>query len=105
MPDNLLPFIKPQEVEAEIRRLARDSSIDVIILDHARMRMLEREITDRQIFNVLKNGDLIDGAKWDAEKERGWKCKFRRVTAGVEVTVVAKLIKRESATCLIVTVF
>jgi hypothetical protein len=107
MTDNLLslPFIGANQVESEIRKIVKESSQDVVFLDHALMRMQEREIVSKQVFNVLKNGELKDSPTWDTEKSKGWKCAFVRVTAGVKVTVVAKLIKEEEHMCLIVTVF
>jgi len=105
MPENILPFITPGEVEAEIRKIASESSFELIILEHAKTRMIERDITRRHIDRVLKNGELMEAPRWDTEKERGYKCKFRRVTAGMEVTVIAKLVKREQNNCLVVTVF
>ncbi len=100
-----LPFIQRDQVEKEIRRIATESTINMVKLDHAIDRMIEREITDRQILNVLRSGEQLSPAAWNTEKERGWKCKFRRITAGVNVTVVAKLVQRDETTCLIVTVF
>ena len=99
------PFIKKTEVEAEIRRIAKESTIDLVFLDHARDRMEYREITDRQALNVLRLGDRDSDIIWDTKQERGWKCTFKRVTAGIEVTVATKLVKREENTCLIITVF
>ena len=107
MTDNLLslPFIGANQVESEIRKIVTGSSQNVIFLDHAAMRMQEREITSKQVFNVLKNGELKDSPKWNTEKSKGWKCSFVTVTAGVKVTVVAKLTKEKEQMCLIVTVF
>ena len=67
------------------------------------MRMVEREISIKQVINVVRLGERIGKIEWDTEIERGWKCKFRRVTAGRSVTVVAKLVTRDSKTCLVVT--
>ena len=100
-----LPFIRRELVEVEIRRIANNSTIDLVKLDHAIDRMNEREITDRQILNVLRSGERTSEITWDTERERGWRCVFRRITAGVNATVVAKLVKRNKTTCLIVTVF
>jgi hypothetical protein len=46
MTDNLLslPFIGANQVESEIRKIVTGSSQNVIFLDHAAMRMQEREI-------------------------------------------------------------
>ena len=100
-----LPFIARDKVEDEIRRIAKEATIDIVKLDHAIDRMVQREITDRQILNVLRRGERISGVTWNTDKERGWKCTFRRITAGANVTVATKLVRRDKTTCLIVTVF
>lgn len=100
-----LPFCSANDVEGQIRKIAKESTIDIVKLDHAIDRMLEREITDRQILNVLKHGDRISDIVWNTDKEKGWKCTFRRITAGVSITVATKLVQRDDTTCLIVTVF
>lgn len=87
-----LPFITQDKVEDEIRRIAKESTIDIVKLDHAIDRMAQREITDRQILNVLRLGERISDITWHTEKERGWKCTFRRISAGVNVTVATKLL-------------
>lgn len=101
----MLPFINKADVEGEIRRIASESTRDLVKLDHAIMRMQERGINDRQILNVLKFGERVTDIVWDTQKERGWKCVFRRVTAGIEVTVATKLVQRNCNTCLVITVF
>ena len=105
--DNItkLPFVKRSEVEKEIRRIAIDSTKDVIKLDHAVDRMEQRGITDRQIFNVLRDGDRSPEICWDTHKERGWKCSFHRITAGESITVAVKLVERNSIKCLILTAY
>lgn len=97
--------INPDGVEAEIRRISNESTQNLVILDHAHMRMDERDITIKQVINVLRLGERISKIEWDTESERGWKCKFRRVAAGRNVTVVAKLVMRDSETCLVVTTY
>lgn len=69
------------------------------------MRMLEREISKAQVLRVLRHGDPGD-PQWDTESERGWKCKFTKITAGIRLHVVAKLVERKPEdVCLIVTTF
>lgn len=98
-----LPAFSKHEAVDEIKRIAREESSSVDLLDHARERMVQRGITTKQIFNVLKNGQQVGDVRWDSKKEPGWRCTLRRITAGVEVTVVAKLVTRENSTCLVVT--
>jgi len=97
------PFISVGNVRAEIKRIASEDTINLVLLNHAKDRMDRRDITMRQIQNVLKNGELLEAIKWCSDKECGWRCKLRRVTAGAEVTVVAKLVKRAENTCLVIT--
>jgi len=100
-----LPSVKAIDVRAEIEKLARERSINVILLDHAVDRQEQRGVTSRQILNVLKNGEQIGTVTWCTKEENGWRCKISRVTAGAKVTVVAKLVEREERTCLVVTVW
>jgi len=100
-----LPFISKDAVRGEIRRIAESETQSLSLLDHASDRMIQRDVTMRQILNVLKNGEQLGDICWCTEKERGWRCKLSRVTAGVKVTVVAKLVSRENTSCLVVTVW
>jgi hypothetical protein len=100
-----LPFCKRDEVEAEIRRIARTETIAIITLDHAKDRMLQRGITSRQVLRVLAEGALDSPIEWDTSKDKGWKCRFCRTTAGLKVTVVVKLIETGGRRCLVITVW
>lgn len=99
-----LPMSK-ERVREEIRILATTMSGSIFLLDHAEMRMLEREINRRQVFNVLCLGDQIGQIEWDTVVQSGWKCKLNRMIAGDSITVVAKLIQGEENHCLVVTVW
>ena len=98
-----LPFITKDRVREEIKRIASEESHNLDFLDHAVIRMNEREVTTRQVINVLKNGEQIGDISWCTEKEKGWRCRLSRVTAGSKITVVAKVIQRENITCLVIT--
>ena len=100
-----LPFIKAENVLAEVRRIATESTQDLIFLDHAQDRSAQRGISARQVLNVLKNGERTSEYEWDTKIEDGWKLTLQRVTAGGKVTVAVKLVKRESVSCLVVTVY
>ena len=100
-----LPATPQHQVEDEIKRIAIESTERVILLDHARDRMDQRDITMRQILNVLRYGDRKADIAWNTDVERGWKCSFTRITAGVSVTVGTKLVDRDDVVCLIVTVY
>ncbi|PIS01733.1 MAG: hypothetical protein COT84_00835 [Chlamydiae bacterium CG10_big_fil_rev_8_21_14_0_10_35_9] len=54
------------------------------------MRMRERNVSSRQIFDVLRNGKGIDGPKLD--KYGDWRIKLKRFSAGriVQVVIVVK---------------
>ena len=75
------------------------------IMDHARMRMLERGVTDKQVMLCIADGDLIKGPDLDKEHELGWKCMFTRVCAGAALRVGCKLVQREEETVLVLTAF
>ncbi len=98
-----LPRFKREDVREEIRRIASTETQFVEFLDHSLDRMAQRGITARQVLRVLQDGEQLEAATWCTEQERGWRCKLRRVTAGDNVTVVAKLIEREHSVCLVVT--
>ncbi|WP_424945994.1 DUF4258 domain-containing protein [Candidatus Spongiihabitans sp.] len=97
MKDSLisLPAIKsPAKAVAKIQQIANEDTSLIIFLDHAAMRMQERGILEKQVLQVIRNGNPTN-AKWGTENERGWKCRFTKITAGVRLSVVAKLAQRE----------
>lgn len=98
-----LPFISAVGAEGELRRIATEETENLLICDHAILRMVERGVTRSQIIKTVKLGDMVDKPKWCTEKEKGWRCKFRRINAGTKITAIAKLIKRDKNLCLIVT--
>lgn len=95
--------ISRELVRDEIARIAKESSQNIDILDHAMDRMEQRDITLRQITNVLKNGEQVGELEWCIKGEKGWRCSMNRSTAGGNITVVAKLVERNEKHCLIVT--
>jgi len=101
----VLPAIQKADVFNTIRSIVKQDTEKIDILVHARMRMLEREITIRQVYKVLEFGELAGEVIWDPNGEKGWKCKLSRMVAGESVTVIAKLVQREASTCLVVTVW
>lgn len=102
-----LPSLRPESVLDEVRRISTEESHNVMIIPHARDRMEHRDITDRQVFNVLKNGELCSDITWCTEGgDRGWKCKLARTTAGDHVRVVAKVVEEDSGNqCLVITLW
>jgi|SRR5690606_11602447 len=101
----IFPNVTKEHAVSEIQRIAQDDTGKIFILDHAHMRMIERGITTRQILKVLRHGEVIDGPTWVADKERGWKCEFKRISAGECLHVIAKLTERGDNCCLIITVY
>ncbi len=101
---NLLEFptIRPEEVRREIARIAKEEAQKVVYLDHAIDRKIQREITDIQILRVLKSGHQIGKVTWCTEKEKGYRCKLEGVSAGVKVSVIAKLVTINERRCLVV---
>jgi len=101
-----LPIIKKCDADQEIRRLATGLSGRFYFTAHAEMRLLERDITKRQVFNVVRNGNLVGDPVWDIDKECGWKCRYNWITAGASVTAVVKLVERSDGHCdLVITTF
>jgi len=101
-----LPKVPKADAVGRIYEIAQKETHRVLLLDHAHMRMLERDITHRQVFKVLRHGNPTDGPAWESTGEPGWKCVFRRITAGERIDVVAKLIERDGqAIVLVLTVF
>lgn len=83
--------LTPGRAERLIRQTAVESD-NVILGDHARARMLEREITDIDVFRVLRIGGIV-GAPEPAERGE-WKCKIvQRVRGGRELGVVAIILR------------
>jgi hypothetical protein len=85
--------LAPGRAEARIRQIAQESA-NVIFGDHARARMLEREITDIDVFRVLRIGGIV-GVPEPAERGE-WKCKIvQRVRGGRELGVMAIILRDE----------
>jgi len=95
-----IPLIKPDDAVAQLREIARTATERLFFSDHAEQRMIEREVTRTQVRRVLHSGELIGQPRWETDSitsECGWKCKFRGISAGARVSVVAKLVvNRES---------
>jgi hypothetical protein len=49
-----------------------------------------RDISNRQVWEVLRNGIVYQNPKWDEEHD-DWVCKMRRTVAGRKITVVVAL--------------
>jgi hypothetical protein len=91
------PFPQPKsppetltELEKRTHELAKDSGNVYWDSPHVQLRMKERNVTTRQIFDVLRHGKGIDGPTLD--KYGDWRIKLKRYSAGrvVQVVVVVK---------------
>lgn len=94
-----------ESAEFSIRKIAIENTRQLFITGHASMRMLEREITDKQLQLCLSQGEMIRGPELDRKSEIGWKCSFRRRCAGSMLRVGCKLIQRDEEIVLILTTF
>lgn len=97
-----LPKIKKDQVLDEIQRIAGEFSGQVLFTDHAEDRMIERNITKRQVFNVLRDGSLDQGPEWETQNGGGWVCRIGWITAGKHIFVVVKLTENDDGLCDIV---
>jgi len=86
----LIPFPEPDsldELVEKTHKLAEDSANVSWGSPHVQQRMRERNVSIRQIFDVLRHGKGIDGPTLD--KYGDWRIKLKRFTAGRVVQVVA----------------
>jgi hypothetical protein len=84
-----------------IRHWARQSAC-VLLTDHARQRMDERDISELDVVRILSRGCLDGGV---LEVTRGeWKCKMRLRIRGERAVGVIVLILREAGALLVKTV-
>lgn len=79
-----------EELVDRVQALALKSENVFFNTPHVKVRMKERNVTIRQILDVLRHGKGIDGPILD--KYGDWRIKMKRYTAGrsVKVVVVVK---------------
>ena len=87
------PKVPPGTLEAIVdkaHRLAKRSENVYFDNPHVRLRMNERNISIRQILDVLRQGKGVDGPNLD--KYGDWRIKLKRFSAGrsVQAVVVVK---------------
>ena len=81
--------LTPAVALKRIREAAKVSG-NVILGSHAKDRMLERDITKRDVYRVLQQGDIEGNPQ---ETERGeWKCKLTLQLRGRRVAGVVTVI-------------
>src|SRR5260221_13421231 len=93
----LIPLPKPkvpegtlEELVEKTHQLAKMSENVYLDNPHVQLRMNERKVTIRQIFDVLRHGKGIDGPTLDKYGDR--RIKLKRFSAGriVQVVVVVQ---------------
>ena len=93
----LIPLPKPSVPEGTLNELVEKTHhlakrSDNVFMDnpHVQLRMNERKVTMRQVFDVLRHGKGVDGPTLD--KYGDWRIKLKRFSAGrtVQVVVVVK---------------
>ena len=87
------PSVPPGTLEELVKQahaLAKRSENVFWDNPHVQLRMRERKVTIRQIFDVLREGKGVDGPTLD--KCGDWRIKMKRFSAGrvVQVVVVVK---------------
>jgi hypothetical protein len=71
--------MRPERAQEFIRSIAADTS-KVIIGDHAKRRMEEREISTIEVYRILQTGHVMEEPTQTDRKE--WKCKIVRTIKG-----------------------
>jgi hypothetical protein len=87
------PSVLPEPLETLVKRtheLAEKSENVGWDSPHVKQRMKERNVTIRQVFDVLRHGKGIDGPTLDQYGD--WRIKLKRFSAGrvVQVVVVVR---------------
>lgn len=79
-----------KELVNKTHHLAKKSENIFMDNPHVKLRMRERNVTIRQILDVLRHGKGVDGPNLD--KYGDWRIKLKRFSAGrsVQVVVVVK---------------
>ena len=71
--------MRSERAQELVRSIAIDTS-RVIIGDHARRRMAEREISDIEVYRILQTGHVMEEPSQTDMKE--WKCKIVKTLKG-----------------------
>lgn len=89
-PSPKTPHCSLEELVKKTHELAKKSENVYLDHPHAKERMVERNISIQQIFDVLRHGKGVDGPNLD--KYGCWRIKLERFSAGrfVQVVVVVK---------------
>ena len=74
---------------ARIRAIVSDSGA-VGFTEHALERMEDRDISSREVWEVLKTGSVIGTPRWSVGHD-DWECRLRKTVAGRSITVMVGL--------------
>ena len=90
LPIPKIPSGTLEELVEKTHQLAKKSENIYLDNPHVQLRMKERKVTIRQIFDVLRHGKGVDGPTLD--KYGDWRIKLKRFSAGrsVQAVVVVK---------------
>jgi hypothetical protein len=90
IPTPNVPLRTLEELVETAHQLAKKTENVFFDAPHVQLRMRERNVTIRQILDVLRHGKGIDGPNLD--KYGDWRIKLKRFSAGrsVQVVVVVK---------------
>lgn len=81
--------LSKEAAEAWLRAIVLDSK-GVGFADHASEQMIARDISSRQVWEVLKSGAISKEPKWD-DDHGDWVCVLSKTVAGRKVFVVVGL--------------
>jgi hypothetical protein len=84
-----LPRKLSRDEAAELVRKILEESANVRWMNHVLQRMQERHVTDMQVLQVLKRGEVIADPVFG--KERNWEVTMEADTAGERVRVGARI--------------
>jgi hypothetical protein len=77
--------------ETRIRQAAQDTS-NVILSEHALDRMEERGFDDQQVFEILRNGHVLENPTFTEFEE--WKCKIvKKLRGGRDAGVITIILR------------
>lgn len=99
---SLVPALNDANFLRRLRQVAADSS-RVVVMGHARKRMIERKINLRQVLSCLQKGVVSEPAH--LSPHGGWKATVTHRCGGDQVSVVAALESQGSGDyCIVITV-
>jgi len=86
--------MSPDRFQAEVRDRARFTHM-VVLTEHVRNRMAERELSQRQVLNTLRSGTLEKGPSRN-DRHATWEGVMTYFGTGRRISVVCALRDREA---------